>query len=333
MKRFRSILLVCDIRSINKTAVARAITLAKANDAQLTLIDVIETAPGELGKLFRAVRGVQEHDVEYEVQEFHRAHVGRIAETINEAGVATSEVVVQGIPFVEVISKVLRDGHDLVIKGAAGEWEAGSLFFAGTDLHLLRKCPCPVWLMRRDDRHHYARILAAVDPDPEDEQRDALNTTIMELATSLSRIDQSELHVIHVWNLDGEDMLRHSGFARVAPDEVDLLVEEKRRRSAAQLDQLLLGFPDTDGRRQVHLSKGLARKVVPEFAERKRVELIVMGTVARTGIQGLIIGNTAETILNQVACSVLAVKPPGFVSPVQLDTTTTAYGAYANTAS
>jgi nucleotide-binding universal stress UspA family protein len=44
-----------------------------------------------------------------------------------------------------------------------------------------------------------------------------------------------------------------------------------------------------------------------------------MGTVARIGIPGLLIGNTAETILDQLDCSVLAVKPPGFVSPVALD--------------
>jgi nucleotide-binding universal stress UspA family protein len=41
-----------------------------------------------------------------------------------------------------------------------------------------------------------------------------------------------------------------------------------------------------------------------------------MGTVSRTGIRGLIIGNTAETILRSVRCSVLAVKPEGFVTPV-----------------
>lgn len=44
--------------------------------------------------------------------------------------------------------------------------------------------------------------------------------------------------------------------------------------------------------------------------------ILVMGTVGRTGIPGLVIGNTAEAILNQVHCSILAVKPPDFVSPV-----------------
>ena len=68
--------------------------------------------------------------------------------------------------------------------------------------------------------------------------------------------------------------------------------------------------------RHVHLLKGHARDVIPKFAAKQRVELIVMGTVGRTGIPGVIIGNTAEAILNQVECSVIAVKPPGFETPV-----------------
>ena len=68
-----------------------------------------------------------------------------------------------------------------------------------------------------------------------------------------------------------------------------------------------------------HLSKGDARNVIPELAQELHADLVVMGTVARTGIPGLLIGNTAESILDQLDCSVLAVKPPGFVSPVTLD--------------
>ena len=54
------------------------------------------------------------------------------------------------------------------------------------------------------------------------------------------------------------------------------------------------------------------------MARRLGVGLIVMGTVARTGLSGLFMGNTAEEILRSVDCSVLAVKPEGFVTPVKL---------------
>jgi nucleotide-binding universal stress UspA family protein len=62
----------------------------------------------------------------------------------------------------------------------------------------------------------------------------------------------------------------------------------------------------------------MPRDVLPAFAVSHGVDLVVMGTVCRTGIAGLFIGNTAELVLQQVNCSVLAVKPDGFVSPIAL---------------
>ncbi|HOO52306.1 MAG TPA: universal stress protein [Alphaproteobacteria bacterium] len=44
---------------------------------------------------------------------------------------------------------------------------------------------------------------------------------------------------------------------------------------------------------------------------------MVMGTVGRTGIPGFFIGNTADSVLRQVGCSVLAIKPKGFSTPVK----------------
>ena len=48
----------------------------------------------------------------------------------------------------------------------------------------------------------------------------------------------------------------------------------------------------------------------------RAVALLGMGTVSRTGIASLFIGNTTESVLRQVECSVLAVKPAGFDMPI-----------------
>jgi nucleotide-binding universal stress UspA family protein len=67
------------------------------------------------------------------------------------------------------------------------------------------------------------------------------------------------------------------------------------------------------------LEEGNPRFEVPRLARELDVELIVMGTVGRVGIPGFFMGNTAEEILDQIDCSVLAIKPPGFESPVSLN--------------
>jgi len=65
--------------------------------------------------------------------------------------------------------------------------------------------------------------------------------------------------------------------------------------------------------------KGFAKDRIPEIVKEEKIDLIMMGTVGRTGIPGLLMGNTAETVLNRIDCSVLAVKPEGFITPVRLE--------------
>jgi nucleotide-binding universal stress UspA family protein len=65
------------------------------------------------------------------------------------------------------------------------------------------------------------------------------------------------------------------------------------------------------------LVEGEPERAISHFVDRNGVDLVVMGTVARSGIPGVVMGNTAERVLQRLHGSVLAVKPPGFVSPVE----------------
>ena len=154
----------------------------------------------------------------------------------------------------------------------------------------------------------------------------ALNGTVMELAGSLAVSEFAELHVVHAWEAIGESAMRHGAFMSQPEDKVNAYVDQVRQHHAQLLDTLMqetgakLGQDAMDYiKPQRHLLKGLARKEIPALAKHLQVDCIVMGTVARTGVRGFIMGNTAETILEQIACSVLAIKPPGFVTPVTLE--------------
>jgi len=71
------------------------------------------------------------------------------------------------------------------------------------------------------------------------------------------------------------------------------------------------------GSHQIHHLRGRAEECIPAFAKDKKIDILVMGTVARTGIPGFVIGNTAENIVQKLSCSLMALKPQGFVSPVK----------------
>jgi len=68
---------------------------------------------------------------------------------------------------------------------------------------------------------------------------------------------------------------------------------------------------------QIHLVAGRPSLAITQIAHEKQIDLLVMGTVCRTGIRGFFIGNTAEGVLRRVDCSLLTVKPEGFISPVR----------------
>ena len=100
---------------------------------------------------------------------------------------------------------------------------------------------------------------------------------------------------------------------------MDKIVRGTREAHKRWLTTLLGNHPLEDLQCQVYLLKGEAGRLIPALAKVKKAELIVMGTVSRTGVAGLLIGNTAEKVLRQANCSVLTVKPEGFITPVKLD--------------
>lgn len=320
MKGFSSILFVIDPSVPQETGLARAFSLAANNQATLTLIDVI---PEEMLDLSLAPGGPSAQDLRHTVTVKRRAliesliapHVGHVDCRIE---------VLTGITFIEAIRAVLRDHHDLVIKTAENpEWSR--VLFGSDDMHLMRKCPCAVWLMNPEEPSCYRRIVAALDVDKDrvDPKEQALNASILDIASSLALSEFAELHLVHAWDAP------EAGFASLWSDDPDRMerhfLEGEYHRHKAGMDRLSHRLLECIGQEaydylspRIHLPMGQARKQLPLLVDRLEADLVVMGTVVRTGIPGFIIGNTAEAVLYQLQCSVLALKPPGFVSPVTL---------------
>ncbi len=322
MRHFRNILYVHALESDDTCALRRAVALARAHQARLTAMAVVEDLPPP-----RPPNGMALTKAQLQ-QALVAASTDRLGEILDGLDTARQiEVqVAAGTPFLEIIRDVLRNGRDLVIKCAEPSGILGRLF-GSDDMHLLRKCPCPVWLCKPNAGGPYRRILVAVDaeqfyPPGESETRHALNMELLELAASRAQADAAELHVAYVWSAIGESVMRSTSL--LAPDEqVDAYIAAERQRHAAALEALLTelesvsvarGEPPPEPIR--HLPKGSARSELPTLARRIDADLVILGTLGRTGVPGLFIGNTAESVLHQVDCSVLALKPAGFISPV-----------------
>ena len=324
MKRFKNILCVLSVTSRDHDAIERAVTLAQRNQARLTIVGVMERISLGMGMPDGGPISSQLSSVMLESCQQSLDHL--VAPY--RARVDFDARVLVGVQFIEVIREVLRSGNDLLIKAAENpDWLDRLL--GSEDMHLLRKCPCPVWLIKPSSPKAYRRILAAVDlgstyPQEEREARGALNRHVFELAGSLAHAESAEFHVVHAWEAMGESAMR-GGLIRMGAAQVDAYVEEVRQISMASMRKFLHECSDDPESRLPdypkpveHLIKGSARQVVPALVRSAKADLVVMGTVGRTGIPGYLMGNTAELVLSQIDCAVLAVKPAGFATPVTL---------------
>ena len=313
MKRFKNILFVSDNHESGQEAFERAAELALRNEAKLTVIGVlkISTLDALLGHKMVSLGDLQQRLINERATQIENAIAA-----LGHKDLDVSSKVLLGGGFVEIIQEVFRNEHDLVIKAAESWAGMNSTWFGSSDLHMMRKCPCPVWIVKSTRGRRYERILAAVDSDPIDSGQDNLNYLIMDLATSLAQREDSELHVVHAWDMQGDDW--KAARAALSHQQIRSIGQEVRAKHQAAFDTLLADYESLGIRMRTHLIEGRAGVVIPEQARRHDAGLIVMGTVARTGLPGFIIGNTAENVLNQVNCSVLTIKPEGFVTPVRM---------------
>ena len=144
-----------------------------------------------------------------------------------------------------------------------------------------------------------------------------LDIKIMALATSIARSEGSALHVVNCWSRNREQTF--STGSQLKQALLDDLLKETRETHAHRVRELLETFSLDYRSSRVHLLEGKPSALIVDLARKKQVDLVVMGTVARTGLAGLLIGNTAEKVLNHLDCSVLAVKPDGFKTPVEVE--------------
>jgi nucleotide-binding universal stress UspA family protein len=308
MKRFKNILFYADGDQIGGETFGRVLQLAQSNQAGLTVLDIV--AEAELADEVKERYGINLNDL---LIEKRREEIERLLEPFKTGNLNVEVIIANDSPFVELIQSVQERGFDLLIKEAHPAEVLTEYLFGSFDLHLFRKCPCPVWIDRVQDSRHYRTIIAAVDPD--NQSNADLNRLIMDLATSLAERESAELHVIHAWNIEEENFLT-SGRALISTTELRILKSAKQQRHREALNKLLSAYAFSDESNQVHLVNDKPARAISTCSQKLNADLIVMGTVGKNRMPGIIIGNTAEDVLQSTQTSVLAVKPDDFVTPI-----------------
>lgn len=306
MKRFKHILFVFDDLPGDELALDVARKLARDNRARLSAVSVLEKPMPIYSKFSEVVNyatlcGWLESDRLETMKSFLRNASRHLADL--ETGVTS------GVYHVEIIRSILKWNCDLVIKRRSPRASQERKKDWSHNLQLLRHCPVPLFLVHQE-RPTIQRVLV-----PLDLHHHELDAKILELGHSLAQKHKAELHLIHVWKTLGIqiwDRLHHLHPQENFPDLEERLQADLRQQ--LKLNLARLGLEETGT--QMHLIKGSVSSDIPRVAHEQGIDAVVMGTLARTGVAGLVMGNTAETVVNQLECSLLTVKPPGFRSPI-----------------
>lgn len=289
----------------NREAVDRALWLAEMNRGEVTFFSALDV---EVPRVDEKLEGTAAASA----VEHARSLLRSLEEEAAARGVAAQTNLVSGRAWLEMIREVLRSGHQIVIVGTREHWRPQQLLFGSMAMKLLRKCPCPVWVTRPPQNGPPEQRTVLVADDFTDVGQRALH-----LAVSAAQMMQARLLALHAVEHTLAPMLYRSGI----PDEELDAYRHKCRTDAEQELRERLAITDyraVEAGTQVQITFGPADTVIEEAIEEHDADLLVMGTLGLGGIPGLLLGNTAERLLPLVRCSVLAIKPRDFVSPVTL---------------
>ncbi len=231
----------------------------------------------------------------------HHDWIEAIAGGLTDEGFSVDIADWQQGGLVENILRVLEDRCcGLVLKYADRSQPLAEVLYTPTDWKLLRYLPVPVLMVRQLDSWESRPLLAAVDADPDDGDHALLNRHIVRMARSISDLSSSPLHLVSAYPAPMQSVQ--------AEQQVEASIRIRYLQYCRRLcDELAPEVAD------VEVAEGPAETLIPACGRKLNAGLLVMGTVARRGVRGALLGgNTAEAILARVNSDVLTLKPEGF---------------------
>lgn len=311
MKRFENILFATQGLPGHSDALGQAIRIAANNNVPVSGLIACPDFPSDMTQYQQSYEQSLEKSVQDSVDQFRHEYDIPSEQVPLPLIVKSSDQ-----PAVCIIKQAITNNHDLIIKEAE-PLQDGADGFKAIDMTLLRKCPCAVWLQRPDAKpKSKQRVAVAIDPMTSNDEQHALSLRLLELSRSIADTCDSRLHIISCWEHYLENYL--DGHVWIQVDEAQLANEvSKAKLNHEQALQMLIDEAGISGSEMViHHVHGKPDDKIPQCVEDSHIDVLVMGTLARTGISGFVIGNTAENVLQSINCSLVAMKPEGFISPI-----------------
>lgn len=288
-------------------AAKQAIWLATRMSGEIKFLSVLD--PPEEDELY-AVFG----EAGQAAAESKRACQESLDELVAQAqqhGIRTRSKIVYGTGWKELTREAIDGRHDLVVVGTRNRGFFHRTLFGSTARELLQNCPVPVWVTKPEAYRMPSKILVASDFSQ-------VSDKALRLAVSIGSSCLADMHLIHVLK-EPFALLSDAGEPEARDEEYyherDLVAAGRRLK-----EQLARVLKET-GPAEVTVAEdtAVADYAIAKYIKSHEIDLLVMGTSAHEGLAGVFVGGTAKRLLTAIKCSLLAVKPDGFVCPVTLE--------------
>ena len=230
-----------------------------------------------------------------------RPGLDEAAASLRDAGIDCEVVVTAGTAGLAIVRQVLKEDADLAILGKRVTERHDGRRIGSVSLNVVRHCPCLVSVVKPGSAARPTTIVAAIDGRE-------VGARVVSASAWMAQTCGASLHFIHAIQFTMEVQMR----GEVAQREY---VEEQRKAVRQRIDDQL-GVEGISLDYDLHAGVTTPTRAVLESVERLQPDVVVMGTVSRGGVPGLLVGNTAERLLGNLDCSLLVEKPADFVCPV-----------------
>ncbi|HCU64366.1 MAG TPA: universal stress protein UspE [Rheinheimera sp.] len=300
MATYQDVLVVLDPSQQEQKALARALELAEHTACRLTAFLSIYDFSYEMTTM---LSGEERESMRQAVISDRELWISELVAPARAKGMAVAiSVVWHNRPFEAIVNAVNQHQYDLVIKGTHNHDVLKSMIFTPTDWHILRKCPCPVLLVKEHAWPSQGKILAAVNAGSEQPHHIELNKRIILQAQAIAAMLQGEVHLVNAY--PGTPVHVAIEIPEFNPAEYNDNMKHHHQQAVADL-AAKFAIPTS----QTHVLEGMPEDVIPRVAQNLDAEMLVIGTIGRTGLSAAIIGNTAEHVIDRLDCDVLALRP------------------------
>lgn len=282
MKLLEKILLATDFSQAAGSALQMAGYVARAFNSQLMLVHVIPETQ-DISLAMDTVKNTVTKQLE------------EIKIEIDKEGIEVAQTtVLSGTPFDQIIQQANINDVNVIIIGS-GEKEREEEFRLGiTAERLIRRSNKPVWVVKKGSHPVIKRILCPVDFSETSGR--ALSNAI-----HLARNFQSELTVMTVI----QDLWwAYPSVSNVAAQQQGLYMKQKEpefKRFLGKFD-----FYNVNWNKVVR--EGKPHEEILTIAREMQSDLLVMGSVGKTGLERIFMGSVAEKVVREMPCSVVTVK-------------------------